>query len=653
MTSKRSTLGVLGALVALVLLTSLAAAASAIALPAGWAYELVSPPNTNGIDIIGGISSVDGNTAWLRLIVPVSPDQATGSATTYMATRGTSGWQSHDLADPTSHGVQSAALAIGSRDGSAALVHVCQLEALECLGPESIQRVTNDGSRTTMLTSVPIVPLGWQTPDIVDGSADLSSIVFQVAAGEPALLSGDTHSFGRGLYRSTMGSLQYLGLDEHDHVLDCGAALASNPPGGQVGAGFDQTGVSADTSTVVFASPDPIQVAAGSCPGPVDLYVRDGDTTVNISAPRISGRTDEGATFAGSTRDGSTVYFVTRSQLAAGDNDTAVDLYEYHVGDDSLTRLTAGADIPTDFLRPSVQVSSNGDDIYFVAMNALGGQGTNSNENMFRYHDGTTQLIASTNAGFIALGQPYKTDFPSPLTPDGNHLVFYSNAPLGGAVTGGNFELFDYNALTDGLSCITCRSDGPPPSSFMVMAGDQINTRAQSDDGSTVVFDSGDSLTPQDVNGMRDVYMWRDGSLSLVSSGRGTAGSFSNGISADGHTVFFTTLDRLTDETTQATQKMYVARLGGGFHKPSPTPACTDDACQGLPTSPPALLNPTSTTFTGAGNVKSPVVGTVTSKPLTKAQKLSKALKKCKTKHRKSQRKKCEASARKRFGRRK
>jgi hypothetical protein len=577
--------------------------ASANGLPAGWAYELVSHADTNGVDVGLGSGSVDGDHAWLQGVTPIQPDQTTGNFGAYAMTRTATGWHGRELSDPANPTLNSLTLQTAD-DSSAAIVSRCDFRAVVCFGPVTYDRVSNAGTRTKMFTFLPSVPLGAPGLTIVGGSFDLSRIVAQLPSGQPPLASTDTHTLGRGLYRSDLGDIEYLGIDENGDVLDCGAALANNPPDGYSGQGFKQGGLSADGRTVTFASPDPAEVDFGNCSGPINLYVRRGDETVNISAP-LDGSADEGATYVGNTQDGGVVYFVTASQLVSTDDDNFTDIYAYSVLDKSLTRLTSGADIGI-AARPRVQVSADGSYIYFVARNAINGHGEDGADNVYVYHQGAVSLITSTTEGFVVLGQPTDSTVSSPLTPNGRHLVFFSNAPLTGQPTNGTLQLFRYSVTSDGLMCISCPGDGAPAVEEPALFPGRVDNRVQSDDGSTVLFDTRAKLLPQDINGTQDVYLWRDGKRFLVSSGHDSWPSRSLGMSADGRTVFFLTYERLSWETTQDTLKVYAARLNGGFARPSVKPACAEDECQGVASPTPLEAVDGTRSYRGKSNRRVP-----------------------------------------------
>src|SRR4051794_41612923 len=64
-------------------------------------------------------------------------------------------------------------------------------------------------------------------------------------------------------------------------------------------------------------------------------------------------------------------------------------------------------------------------------------------------------------------------------------------------------------------------------------------------DGSRALFSTSEALLPADTNGVRDVYARdRDGSLHLISSGKGTAPSLFAAVTSDGGRVVYTTTNR-------------------------------------------------------------------------------------------------------------
>ena len=180
-----------------------------------------------------------------------------------------------------------------------------------------------------------------------------------------------------------------------------------------------------------------------------------------------------------------------------------------------------------------------------------------------------------------------------------------------------------------------------------------------SSDGSRVFFDSSEPLVPQDTNGTVDVYEWeRDdsgtchetsGCVYLLSGGVNSSASSLVAESSSGNDVFIVSRARLVAGVENEAFNLYDVSVNGS--RPVSPPACSGTGCQGVPAAPPVFAVPPSVTFSGVGNFAPPVVSKATSKkkPLTRAQKLSDALRACKT-MRGRERGKCEASARKRFG---
>jgi hypothetical protein len=118
------------------------------------------------------------------------------------------------------------------------------------------------------------------------------------------------------------------------------------------------------------------------------------------------------------------------------------------------------------------------------------------------------------------------------------------------------------------------------------------------------------------------------------------------GVDPSGGDVFFTTADQLVPQDAESQMVLYDAREEGGFPAPLLAPGCVGETCRGTPAAAPMFATPSSATFSGSGNLPPPVKAVV----LTRAQKLAKALKACRTKHNKHKRVVCERQARKRYG---
>jgi len=279
------------------------------------------------------------------------------------------------------------------------------------------------------------------------------------------------------------------------------------------------------------------------------------------------------------------------------------------------------------------------------------------------------------------------------VTPDGGFLVFTSHGALtADASVGGPGQVYRYDAESELLSRVSIGAQGfdddgnagageasvvPPRAEITQPRRDPT----MSDDGVFVFFRSPVALTPGalsdvQIDGRGDlaenVYEWEAegavvdgrvvcgeaaGCVSLISDGHDVTednGSSVELIGSDttGENVFFATADPLIASDTDSELDYYDARVNGGFNQTTPPAACEHEAsCPGTPSAPATLGGLASTVFSGAGNL----VEKVTPPPpaprvLTRAQKLTKALKACKGDKKHAKRVACEKEARKRYG---
>ena len=169
---------------------------------------------------------------------------------------------------------------------------------------------------------------------------------------------------------------------------------------------------------------------------------------------------------------------------------------------------------------------------------------------------------------------------------------------------------------------------------------------------------------PNELGGCRD----GGGCVGLISSGTSPHESAFLDASESGNDVFFLTSEQLLPQDVDTNFDVYDAHVceaaapcpGAPKAKPA---ECEGEACQGaVPPSEPGgnasgtAINLGTSNLSGKGGVL-PIVETkppATTKPLTRAQKLAKALKSCRTKYKqkskKSKRLACEKQAKKKYG---
>ena len=307
----------------------------------------------------------------------------------------------------------------------------------------------------------------------------------------------------------------------------------------------------------------------------------------------------------------------------------------------------------------------------------------------------------------------YLGDLTARVSPDGRWLAFMSERSLTGydnrdAASGKpDEEVFLYDAAAEGggggLVCASCNPTGARPHGVeFERPGGGANLRLADSEGiwgptqwlaanvpgwtsyksshalyqsrylsdsGRLFFNSSDDLVPQATNGAQDVYEYEppgegscsaasatfaevsDGCIDLISSGTSKEESAFLDASESGDDVFFLTYARLTTRDTDTALDVYDARVGGGESEPPKPVQCEGDACQS-PIAAPEDLTPGSLIYSGPGDLVSALPSPparAAIKPLTRAQKLAKALQACK-KDRSKKRVSCEKQAKQKYG---
>jgi hypothetical protein len=117
--------------------------------------------------------------------------------------------------------------------------------------------------------------------------------------------------------------------------------------------------------------------------------------------------------------------------------------------------------------------------------------------------------------------------------------------------------------------------------------------------------------------------------------------------SENGNNVFFTTRQQLVPADLDQNVDLYDARVGGHVEEGS-LANCSGEACRESNASSSFFQAPVSAAFTGRGNA-TPQTPTKPM-PLTRTQRLARALKACHAKRNRRRRAACEVQARRRYG---
>jgi hypothetical protein len=609
-------------------------AAGAAGLPAGLAYELVSPAQKNGGEVFP-LNSEEGSCgseckpgksaeAYPRQIsadgdaiayegFAFAPGVGASVFNAYISKRTASGWTTVNIS-PALLGSNDQGYKAFNSDLSQGLFYQRDPSLTDAAPPE----YSNLYSQLTASPAVLLPVLADAPPNqsaghapgsfsvkYADSTKDLSQLFFAandaltgaVPGIAPAAVNGG--ALKMNLYESTQGGLRLV------NVLP---GNATTVPGAYFGSKNQSQGETSNLSHAL--STDGSRVFWSSESGQV--YVRiDGSTTLELP--------DHVGNFLTASADGAKVLLTNGL------------LYEVDALGDPPVDLTLGKGGFKGIVGQSEDLSS----IFFVdtaalteVPDAVGKKAQAGANNLYAWHDGVTKFVATLvpqdSPGTAALAGTWAAS-PANRTaessPNGQWVAFLSSAPVISSPSTPVPEVYLYDSLSGALTCPSCNPTGAQPKGSSSLSRIPQVTGAEEAlpqprylfDSGRLFFDSQDQLSPFDTNGnVEDVYRYdpegsscnrAGGCVSLISGGRGS--SDSNFVAADpmGKNVFFTTRDQLVPTDVDALVDLYDARAGGGFTVEGSPSECTGEACQPhLP--PPAEPFPSSATFTGPGNPK-------------------------------------------------
>ncbi len=388
-------------------------------------------------------------------------------------------------------------------------------------------------------------------------------------------------------------------------------------------------------------------------------------TSTGMSYVRVNGsKTLElGGLFQGASEDGAKVFLVS----AGGE--LYMDLIDSEPGQEPVVERVAVA--PAGDSNTYLRSSDDGSHLYFLSKGVLAdnrnekGEGAETGKNNLYVYDTETDARKATFIAQAPPGVPLpggdiaegrieaqvngcpSEELEEPIEPGcegGRFFVFTTTAHITPDDTGDSAQVFEYDADTGKLVRISIGEEGYAENGNGNARGASItmpkfddtgnlsqaglfetSTRAVSDNGSTVIFSTSGALSPRAVNdlqpqpGPSDIYEWREGAVSLISTGHSLTSDEQPVITPSGRDIFFTSTEGIVPQDTDGLASLYDARIDGGFPAPAiPAGGCRGDSCQGPPSVPSLLGESGSATFSGLGNPQPPVptpVGTPKAKP--------------------------------------
>jgi hypothetical protein len=577
-------------------------------LPDCRAFELVTPPDTNGRPLLGAgvegdrfgmvnASPLGGAVSYEVVGGPLPGTEGTGGlhGDPYRATRSTSGWTTA-LIGPS--------------------------------GAESSQPVPGSISPDQGYSF-------WAAGGI--GSA----VVNENEARYVKYPDGHSEFIGRGTLGADVRARGRLITENGSHIIfqtvNLGGALAQqlepNAPPAGTEAVYDRTRDSVTGEEVTHV--------VSLLPGNVTPAASEDATYLNASADgegiafEIAGtlylrvgnavtyEIDDSVTFAGVSEGGKRVFFVRGGDLFAFDTEANKEIAFSSVGNA----------IP-------VNVAPDGTRAYFVTTSVVPGGGQNPNgafakagqQNLYLSEEGDITFVATVTARDVegetvlsgvkrdglglwaeALVKSQPGAVPARVTPDGTVLAFHSRANLTRYDSEGVRQVYRYDDVADRLHCVSCIPTNTPAAGGASLQSFKPTTGAPfgrygfvsnlRSDGKRLFFESTEALVSTDADEAQDVYEWEEsgtgtcdrpgGCIYLISSGHSARDDFLFGVSSSGDDVFFATDDILVAGDS-GTLSIYDARVDGGFAAAAPRICQEVDFCRGQASPPPSLPIPPS-----------------------------------------------------------
>jgi hypothetical protein len=581
-------------------------------LPDCRAYELVTPPDTNGRQITAAhydleinsfateLASPSGNSFLFSLFgQPLAEfPESNGVADTYESVRTSNGWRTVRRLSP------SGAEAVFPNNGGISPDHRYIFENVGLVGGTESGGSLAEEEEGNYLGNP-------------DGSFELigiGSLGAEPGASGRWITADGTHV----VFTTECGSCERKQLEP------------AAPPSG-VAAIYDR---SADGPThVVSLLPNEVTPAEqvryqGTAADGTAVAFFDGETLyVRVDNSQTEEVVQGEAVFAGLSADGAEVFYMLEG-----------DPYAFDVNTETIQRLTSTHDVEL------VNVSPDGSRVYFVSFSQLdGSSGTAGEPNLYVWHAGdesidfigtvgfgdisgfpalntwTNRVVASEGAKPLGPG----TD-SSRLTPDGSIFLFESEAKLTDYENNGHNEIYRYDDSRDSLLCVSCNPDAVPTADARLenfvyepqpaFVSSEAVIHNLSADGGHAFFETSEALVGRDVDAGNDIYEWSEGApaLSLISSGQtpdfpglspASAPNVLTAITPDGSNVFFNSVDALVPGAgVGGVPASYDARVNGGFASVGEA-TCRGEACQATGETR-GFAPPGSSTFSGHGNVR-------------------------------------------------
>jgi hypothetical protein len=257
--------------------------------------------------------------------------------------------------------------------------------------------------------------------DLTTGTTSLVSTPGTCPSGADCnAVYGGASSDGSHVFFETREQVSGSDTDVASDVYDWSGGVATlastGPDGGNGNDNVTYAGSSADGSSVFFETSEALDTAVDT-DSLQDVYRRRAGTTTLVSTgPEDAGSND--ASFAWSSEDGSIVIFGTAEPLVAADGDASQDVYKREAGTTTLLS-TAGED-GGEYDAAFTGASSDGAKVFFVTPEPLLAADEDESQDIYEQSSEGTSLVSTG----VLNGNGENSSDPRGISNDGSYSFF-------------------------------------------------------------------------------------------------------------------------------------------------------------------------------------------------------------------------------------
>ena len=317
--------------------------------------------------------------------------------------------------------------------------------------------------------------------------------------------------------------------------------------------------VSDDGTIAYFRTSEKLVV--GDTDSQLDIYrSQNGVTTLvsdNTSTLPDGDNASDFAGYGGASRDGTVLFFQTAEALLPADSDGLIDIYAFINGAPEIELVSTGPFTGPDF------------DASFKAVGKAGSAHFAVFETQQQLHTADTDTVTDVYIRDITNDVTFPvSDGVNPTGPavnfagvaqNGSRVFLITADALEASDTNGGIDLYEKGIGISGL--LSANDSGTSPGHSL-----GITFGGASADGTRVFFQTSEQLEGTDTDSAPDVYErvgGGAGSTNQISSGNAAQGATFGGVSDDGLTAYYSTLEAVTSDDDDITQDIY-SRISSG-----------------------------------------------------------------------------------------